>query len=155
MGLREWSVDEVVSRQNKMSLSISEILQRADTIEKKEEKIAWLREHDSLGLRAVLMACFNPNIKWLLPAGDPTYKPAEFLDLQGRLYNETTHFNLFIEGGHPTLTQKRREQLFLQVLESVTPTDAKLLLSIKDKKMPYKSVTEKLVHEAFPDIGQQ
>ena len=155
MALREWSVEEVVSRENKMALSLSEILQRVDTLETKEEKINWLRYHDSYALRAILMGCFNPNIKWLLPEGEPSYKPAEFLDLQGRLVNETKHFNLFVEGGHPTLTQKRREQLFLQVLESVTPNDAKLLLAIKDKKMPYKSVTEKLVHEAFPDIGQQ
>jgi len=37
------------------------------------------------------------------------------------------------------------------MLESIHPEDAKLMLSVKDKKLPYKGITTKLVQEAFPE----
>ena len=45
----------------------------------------------------------------------------------------------------------RRETMFIEMLESVDFNDAKLLLSLKEKKMPFKSITKKLVMEAFPN----
>ena len=45
----------------------------------------------------------------------------------------------------------RRETMFIELLESVDFNDAKLLLSIKEKKMPFKSVSKKLVMDAFPN----
>jgi hypothetical protein len=43
----------------------------------------------------------------------------------------------------------RREQLFLQLLESVHPSEAKVLLAVKDQKLNklYKNVTAKLAAE--------
>ena len=65
---------------------------------------------------------------------------------------EARRLYLFIEGGHPTLKQTRREQLFIELLEILNPEDAKLLCNIKDKKMPYKGITYNLTKEVFPDI---
>ena len=31
--------------------------------------------------------------------------------------------------------------------------DAKLIISIKDKKLPYKNITKKVVQQAFPTLG--
>ena len=45
----------------------------------------------------------------------------------------------------------RRETMFIEFLEAVDPLDAKLLLAAKSKKLPFKSVTKKLVTEAFPE----
>jgi hypothetical protein len=41
--------------------------------------------------------------------------------------------------------------MFIEMLESVDFNDAKLLLALKEKKMPFKSITKKLVMEAFPN----
>lgn len=49
---------------------------------------------------------------------------------------------------HPT----RREQLFIQFIEGLEPEDAKLMCSVKDKKIPYKGITAKLVNTAFPGL---
>ena len=42
--------------------------------------------------------------------------------------------------------------MFIQTLESIDPEDAELLCSIKDKKIPYKGITSKLVTEAYPGL---
>jgi hypothetical protein len=47
----------------------------------------------------------------------------------------------------------RRESLFITLLESVDPKDAKLLLSVKNKKLPYKNITKDLIQEAFGDYN--
>ena len=48
----------------------------------------------------------------------------------------------------------RREQLFIQLLESVHPCEVKVLIGMKDRKLPYKGVTRKLVAEAFPNLAR-
>ena len=45
----------------------------------------------------------------------------------------------------------RRETMFVEMLESVDRFDAKLLIAIKDKDMPFKTITMKLVQEALPN----
>jgi hypothetical protein len=46
----------------------------------------------------------------------------------------------------------RREGLFLNLLESLNPEEAELLIAAKDKKMKYKGITKKLVNDAFPNL---
>ncbi len=62
---------------------------------------------------------------------------------------------LFLEGGNDNLTPLRREQLFISLLESIDKEDAKLMLAAKDKKIPYKGITTKLVNTAFPGLISQ
>ena len=52
----------------------------------------------------------------------------------------------------PIFKQVKREQLFIELLENVTPADAKLLCAIKDKKLPWKGIDESMVREAFPGL---
>ena len=39
---------------------------------------------------------------------------------------------------------------FVQLLESVDPDDAMLLVAMKDKTSPFRNLTKELVMEAFP-----
>ena len=57
---------------------------------------------------------------------------------------------LFIENGSPNLSQAKREMLFVGLLETIDPEDAKLLLAVKNKEIPYPTITKKLVNDAFP-----
>lgn len=141
-----------------MRLGIAEILEKVSKEETKEAKIQLLRKHDSVPMRTILKAAFDPSIKWNLPKGDPPYKPCEYLDQENMLYSETRRLYLFMEGGSPreggspNLTTFKREALFIGLLESLAPADAKLLCAVKDKKMPYKGITVKLVNEAYPGL---
>lgn len=135
-----------------MKRSISELLKRADDAPTKQEKIDVLRQIDSPAIRRIIELAYNPSYVWLLPKGKAPYKPSEFNDQEGRLYGEIRRLYLFLEGGNPNLTTVRREFLFIQLLESVDPADAELLCSIKDGKLPYKSLTKNLIKEAYPGL---
>jgi hypothetical protein len=117
-----------------------------------DQKINKLREYDSGVLRQLLKYAYDPEIKFLLPTGDPPYKPCPFLDQEGMLYTEIRRLYLFVEGGNPNLSKLRREMLYIQLLESVDPNDAKLLNYVKDKKLPFRGITAKIVNQAFPNL---
>ena len=57
-----------------MQLLISEILDKVSKLKTKKEKVAWLKEHNSDGLRMVIKASFDPKMKWLLPEGEVPYQ---------------------------------------------------------------------------------
>lgn len=135
-----------------MKLGISEVLDLASKKETKAEKIAVLHKYDGVTLRTILQGAFDPRIEWDLPEGDPPYKPCVFDDMQGRLYQETRRLWMFLKGRKPELTPMKKEMLFIGLIESLDKDDAKLMLAVKDKKMPYKGITYKLVQEAFPGL---
>jgi hypothetical protein len=135
-------------------LRISEILEKADEAPSKEEKMMILQSHDSVPLRQVLQYAYDSRVKWLLPEGPVPYKPSPFMDNDNVLYLEARRFYLFVEGGHDALKQSRRETLFIQMLESLHPADAALLVSIKDKKLPYKTLTPTLINNTWPGTIQ-
>jgi len=133
-----------------MKKSFSSIFKFID--EQSSNVVAALRANDHHIIKQLLFYTYSPTIKFLLPEGAPPYRPCEFFDQEGRLYVEARKLYLFIEGGNPNLTKVKRESLFIQLLESIDQEDAKLLIAIKDKKLPYKNITEKAVREAFPDL---
>lgn len=135
-----------------MKLGIAEILDKVSKVNTKEEKIEILRKNDSSAIRTVLKYALDPTITWALPKGDPPYKPCPYLDQENMLYSEARRLYLFIEGGNPNLNKIKRETLFIGLLESVAPADAKLLCAAKDKKIPFKGITVKLINEAYPGL---
>lgn len=133
-------------------LSISEILNLVEKEEIKEKKINTLLKYDSLALREVLKYCFDPNIKFLLPEGKMEYIPSRSNENYTVLYANVKKFYLFVEGGNENLSQKKRELLFRMFLESLNKDDAELMILVKDKKLPYKTINEKLVRKAYPGL---
>jgi len=135
-----------------MKLSLSEILKKASDFDKKQDRIDYLRQNDSPALRALLKYAYDEKVKFLLPEGEPPYKPNELPDQEGTLYSELRRLYLFIEGGNPNLKPTRREYLFVQLLETIDKEDAKLLIAVKDKKIPHKGITKKFVEELYPGL---
>lgn len=135
-----------------MRLGIFQILEQASKFKTNEEKIDFLRSNSSAGLQSILKYTFDPSIVWDLPDGDPPFAPCKYPAQETRLLTEIRRLYLFIKGGNPNLSKLRREALFIELLESIHPEDAKVLLSAKNKKIPYKGITLKLIKEAFPDL---
>ena len=137
-----------------MKKSISEILSEVDKAPAKD-KVAVLQSYDSMPLRVILQYALDPRIEWLLPQGVPPYKPTEFLDQHGNLHRDIRKVHNFIKGGgHPDMHPLKREVLFIQFIEGLDPADAILMCNVKDKRIPYKGVTVKIVNSAFPGLIQ-
>ena len=136
-----------------MQLLISEILAKVSKLKTKKEKVAWLKDQNTDGLRVVIKSSFDPKIKWLLPEGDVPFRrndaPAgtEHTDL----HMESRKLYHFIEGGNYDITQTKRETLFLQILEGLQEEDADVLISAKEKSLhrKFKGLSDNVVKEAF------
>ena len=102
-----------------------------------------LLDNESNPLKELLKYAFHPDIKFVLPEGAPPYKtigsPDEWNPTY--LYPNIRKLYLFVEGGHEGLTTMRREQLFVQMLESLHPKEAEVLVQVKDKKLKYRGLT--------------
>lgn len=131
--------------------SLSDILSEASEQKNKVDKVNTLRRYDSPALRSVIAHMFDPRIKFNLPEGDPPYSPSQF-DTKTRLYSEIRKLYIWVEGVGPNMPRVKREKLFIDLLESVDPQDAKMLLSMKDKKSPYKGLTLEVAMAAFPEL---
>lgn len=133
--------------------SVYEILTEVAEVTSFHERVKVLRLYkDNQPLKAILRYAYHPKIKFLLPEGAPPYNENDFPDQQGNLYYHFKKIYLFVEGGHPNLTDLKRQDLFIGMLEAVDKDDAKVLIGMKDKTIPIKNITHKLAERAFPDI---
>jgi hypothetical protein len=134
-----------------MVIGIAEFLEKVGKLKRTDEKIAALKHNDSYPLRILLQAGYDPNIKWALPPGTPPYKPNDLVDQEHVLIKDCEKIKYYIEGFHPNLAQLKRESMFVQLLENVSPKDAEMLCLLKDKK-PIKGITIQHVKEALPGL---
>ena len=131
----------------------SEILDKLGKIKSKKDKVSHLKEYNSDSLRMVIKASFDPNIKWSLPRGEVPFRPNEAPEgtEHSMLSYEARKLWHYIEGGDPTLSQNKRETMFVQLLESLHPDEADILVAAKDKVLhqKYKGLSKNVVMEAF------
>ena len=59
---------------------------------------------------------------------------------------------MYLVKGGPDMKQSKREDIYLNLIRSLHIDEAKLLMSIVSKKLPYKGITKALVSEAFPEV---
>ena len=140
-------------------MSISEIFEFTSRIRTKQERIDFLRAHRSPLMEYLVKGAFHPDIKWLLPEGKAPYRPASDSDTHAIFYSEARKLRYFVEGVDPgvialwekPLSDKVRVKLFIQMLETIHPADAEVLLMVKDKKLDFPFLTYQLFQEAFPE----
>ena len=127
-----------------MAKYITEILQEINTDPKKIE------QYKGIGaLRLIFEHAFLEEKKFALPEGDPPFKKdaAPIGMTPANLYQETRKLYIFCR---TDLKPLRKETLFVQLLENIHPSEAELVLAIKDQKLTklYPKITHKLVAEA-------
>lgn len=137
-------------------LLISEVLDLVAKAETKKDKIAVLREHNSLELRDILKGAFDDTIEFILPKGVPPIDEEEKrLYDKTRLMSETKKFRYFVKGGPgEQVNRMRRERMFIDILYRIDSKEIPVICHMKDKTMEgvYKGLTKKLVAEAFPGL---
>ena len=77
-------------------------------------------------------------------------------DKQGHttIRREARNFYRFVRGGQDSLSNLRRETMFINVLTGLHPLEAEILILIKDGKLEEKyKLSKDVVTEAFPDIA--
>ena len=137
-----------------VSTLMNEIATKVNNAKDKPRKLKVLKDHDSVPLRQILKGAFDPKIEWLLPKGDdiPFNKNDAPIGTEHTILSqEAKRLYLFTKGGDNTLSQNKRETLFIQMLEGLTGEEADFLITVVNKKVnnKYKGFTANLVKEAF------
>lgn len=133
-----------------MRLSIAEIVNKATELKTVDEKVEWLKKHESVALRTVLKYMYDKNVEFLIPDTAPPWKKNQYVGVEGMLYNEARRLKIFIKGGgYDNLNKVKREQLFISLLEDIDNADAELLCKMIQQK-PLKGLSRNVVVTAFP-----
>lgn len=131
---------------------IFDLLRKANT---KKKKVEVLQQYNIMPMRDILQGTFDDRIQWNLPKGTPPYTPAsEEAPPPATLLREHLKFKYFVKGLRESegLPAVKRERLFIDMLESIHPNEAKILLDMINKKSPVKGLTINTVREAYPDL---
>ena len=130
-----------------------EIAMKVNNAKDKPRKLKVLQEHDSVPLRQVLKGAFDPKIEWLLPDGEVPYtaNDAPVGTEHTILSMEAKRLYLFTKGGDGTISNTKRETLFIQMLEGLSAEEAAFLVTVVNKRVnnEYKGFTANLVKDAF------
>mgnify|MGYP003526834822 CR=1 FL=1 len=139
---------------------LPELLKHISKMESQEEKVLILREFanrnaECLGLAKDFMQfTWHPKIKWMLPEGTPPYR-SDYPDYSlapSTLSQAIKKFKYLVECSTMATSPIKREQIFIQLLESMYTEDSKLMIMMKEQKIDqrvYRGVTEDLFRAAF------
>ena len=119
------------------TLLYSEILDKVHKAKTKDQKVSILKQNDSDGLRMVIKSSFDPKIEWAIPEGEVPYKPNDVPAGTEHtvLAMESKKLWHFIKGADKGTPQHKKEQMFIQMLEGLHDSEAKLLIAAKDKRI--------------------
>jgi hypothetical protein len=138
--------------------NIYEIFDEFEEAKNKKERMAVIEKNLSKALVQVLELAFHPDKQWLITEFPAEYKIAESNKIPGlsqcQLSTEIRKLYLF-EKGNPSaeaLTEQKRKQLLLQLIESIEPREAEVVIGILKKDLGVKGLDYKFVKEAFPQL---
>lgn len=136
--------------------TLGELFEQLATLTKQNDKVELLQAHNTAPLQYLLHLVIQTDIKWKLPEGAPPYTPDKAVVgySPSHLFREMRSVYLFLDLPSMSLTTLRREQLFQQMLERLHPTEAEMLLSIKDRTFMTKYKCPKaVITKAFPHLA--
>ena len=134
---------------------LSEVFQKVSNAKTKKEKIALLKKYSTPALRSLLIWNYDESVISLIPVGEVPYTPNDSppgTD-HSMLFHEYKKLYHYVKGGNDGLNKIKREQMFVQLLESIHADEAQVLSLVKDKKLGKRyKITKACIGEAFPEI---
>ena len=137
-------------------MSIHEVLELVGKTSTKVKKSEVLKAHESVALKTILRGAFDEKLEFNLPKGNSPYEPANITVVRAaNTHQSMKKMRYFVKGGEgDKIMSPKREKMWIAILETVLPEDARLFDLMKDKKLigEYKGVTKKLVQDTWPNL---
>lgn len=136
------------------NMRVDDILDRVAAAKTRKEKIEVLQRYNNRGLRDVLKGAFDDNVQFNLPEGAPPYNPGSETGYGSTLLKQSKRFRYFVKTSNDKKPNVKIERMYIQMLESLHPNEAQIVVWMKDKALngKYKGLTKKLVSDAFPGL---
>ena len=141
--------------------SIVEILGLVEETKGKQSKVDILKQFNGRNdVKYALKAAFDDRVQFTLPeglpdgfvVGDPD-TPEGAMDMAPeRFIRVFKRMQYWVEGGSAQASQSKREEIYLNTLKSLEKSEAEFLVAIKEKTMPFKSVTKEICELAGFDL---
>lgn len=136
--------------------NIYEIFDEYEKAATKEERVGVLRKNGNFALRSVLKGTYDPNLQFVINKV-PLYKPSDAPPGLGytSIHQELGRIYLFVKDDPrvaSTLSEKRKEQILIQILEALEKREAEVFMNMFLKKQKVKNLNADIVREAFPDL---
>jgi len=136
--------------------NIYEVFDEFEQASSKKERMAVIQKNLSKQLVKVLEYTYHPGYQWKVQGMPDDYqlKPIPQGMSYCQLGTELRKIYMFQEG-HPTaeaLNKRKQEELLIQLLESIEPREAEVVMGIFRKDQGVKGLDYKFVKEAFPDL---
>ena len=110
-------------------------------------------ERDALAFRTLFKGTVDLAVIWGLPKYEPKYIACQEHNAPSNLYREITKNVSYFADGAPDYIpdRKKRELMYIKLLEAIAPKDAQLVLDMVRQKSSYKHITATVAREAFGD----
>jgi hypothetical protein len=137
--------------------NIFEVLDEFELAENKKDRMAVIERNLSKTLVEVFELTYHPNYEWLIKEMPDNYKiPNDVLPgiTSAQLSNQIRKMYMFRKGDETAekLTPQKRNELLLQILESLEPREAEVIIGIFQKDLGVKGLNYKFIKEAFPNL---
>lgn len=137
-------------------IRIYEILDECRLCETLDEVVNVMKKYDSPTIREVFKCAYHPYTEWYLSDIPEDYKKPDTLPGISRtqLYTEFRRIYLF-QKGHPvadTLSEEKRKNLLIQILEGLEPDDAQIFIDVLRKDLKIQDLTPEVINLAFPGL---
>jgi hypothetical protein len=136
--------------------NVYEIFDEFEEASSKKEKMDVIGKNLSKALHDVLLLTFHPDYQWKVNDMPDNYKIPDTKPgiSHCQLGTEIRKLYLF-RAGDPTaenLNPRKQNELLIQLLESLEPREAEVVIGIFRKDQGVKGLTYKFVKEAFPNM---
>lgn len=130
---------------------IPEIFDEVFKAKTDEDKAAIIRENNTLCLRQIFLYTYDPTVVWDVEI--PTYKPDPYPIGKNvnSLFVEFRRLYIFTKL-YPNMTQKRKLNILLQILESINKDEAIVLEHVFQHDLTKWGITPQVVNMAFPNL---
>ena len=121
-----------------------------------DDRAEILQKHATFAIKTILQANYKSSVVFELPEGAPPYREQppvaglQYRHIEKAIYD----LGYLVKGAKRNIGAVKREVLFIKLLETCHPADAKIIIAMKDKKLVdlYPKLTEALVKKAFPTL---
>ena len=136
--------------------NIYEILDEFEVAQTEKEKMQVIEKNLSKTLVNVLLFTYHPNFQWMVKElpHNFKFKPVPVGLSINHLGTELRKLYLFLKNDSTAekLTDKKRNELLLQLLESIEPREAEVVMGIFNKDLGVTGLNYKFVKKAFPNL---
>lgn len=181
--ITETKLQKVVSEELPSNPFAFEVFDLTSKQKSNAKKVEILKKYDHPSLKSLFIWNFDDSISSLLPEGlvpyssvgqqnvvsgnlsDNIARSVEMMSElnsnsigsqdQGRtsIRKEYNYFYNFVKGGNDRLSSRKRETMFISILEGLHPLEAEILMLVKDKNLEKKyKISKQNVSEAYSDI---